>query len=217
MNSPRVIAVDGPAASGKGTLSRKLAEKLNFAHLDTGAIYRAVSLYLVQQNLDGDAANAVTAAEFIRDNLTLAMLQNPELRTDEIGSMTSRISAIPEVRAILLETQRAFALAPPAPFDGAVLDGRDIGTVVCPDAAVKLYVTADTETRAKRRFMELKSRNIPTSFDEVLADMKIRDERDMNRDTAPLKPAVGAVIIDTSALTPAEALDQALTVARAVL
>ena len=217
MSISRVIAVDGPAASGKGTLSRKLAEKLNFAHLDTGAIYRAVSLYLVQQNLDGDAANAVTAAEFIRDNLTLAMLQNPELRTDEIGSMTSRISAIPEVRAILLETQRAFALAPPAPFDGAVLDGRDIGTVVCPDAAVKLYVTADTETRAKRRFLELKSRNIPTSFDDVLADMKIRDDRDMNRDTAPLKPAVGAVIIDTSALTPAEALDRALTVARAVL
>ena len=217
MNAPRVIAVDGPAASGKGTLSRKLAEKLNFAHLDTGAIYRAVSLYLVQQNLDGDAANAVKAAEFIRDNLTLAMLQNPELRSDTIGSMTSRISAIPEVRAILLETQRAFALAPPAPFDGAVLDGRDIGTVVCPDAAVKLYVTADTETRAKRRFLELKSRHIPTSFDDVLADMKIRDDRDMNRDTAPLKPAVGAVIIDTSALTPTEALDQALTIARAVL
>ena len=208
----KIIAIDGPAASGKGTLSRTLAEHLNFAHLDTGAIYRLTSLQLVQQNLELTEESAITAAQFIRENLTLEMLQNPALRADEIGSLTSRLSAIPEVREILLDTQRNFAQNPPAPYQGAVLDGRDIGTVVCPDAKVKLYVTASTEIRAERRLKELQNRGLSANYDAVLKDMQERDLRDTSRDIAPLKPASDAVILDTSDLTAEQALKQALEI-----
>lgn len=207
-----VIAIDGPAASGKGTLARKLAAELNFAHLDTGAIYRIAALYMVQQNLPLTTENGIKAARYIREHLDLGALQDPLLRTDEIGSLTSKISAIPEVREILLDTQRDFAKNPPAPYQGAVLDGRDIGTIVCPDAPLKFYVTANVESRAERRFKELQNRGLSANYDAVLKDMKERDFRDMNRDFRPLKPASDAVIIDTSDLTAEQALKQALEI-----
>lgn len=207
-----VIAIDGPAASGKGTLARKLAEQINFAHLDTGAIYRIAALNLLQQNWEFSPETAIQSAQFIRKNLNLEMLQNSELRADHVGSLASRLSAIPEVREILLNTQRDFAHNPPQSYAGAVLDGRDIGTVVCPDAPVKLYVTANVEARAQRRLKELQNSGISVTYDAVLKDMQERDLRDMNRDIAPLKPASDAVIIDTSDLTAEQALKQALEI-----
>ena len=206
-----VIAIDGPAASGKGTLARKLAEKLNYAHLDTGAIYRIAALYLLQHNLELTVENGIKAARYIQENLDFKALQNPALRTDEVGSLTSKLSAMPEIRTILLDTQRDFAQNPPAGYKGAVLDGRDIGTVVCPEADLKLYVTADVNARAQRRFRELTNRGIHASYDDVLQDMKDRDFRDMNRDTAPLRPAEDAVTLDTSQLTADQALEKALS------
>lgn len=209
-----VIAIDGPAASGKGTLSRKLAEKLNFAHLDTGAVYRIAALYMVQQNLELDTPNGILAAQYILENINLDMLSDPLLRSDEISVLTSKLSAIPEVRAILLDTQRNFAKNPPENFSGAVLDGRDIGTVVCPDADVKLFVTANVEARAQRRLNELQTRGLSATYDAVLKDMKERDFRDTNREIAPLKPAEDGVILDTSHLTPDQALEEALRIVR---
>lgn len=211
MSKP-VIAIDGPAASGKGTLSRALADKINFAHLDTGAIYRVSALRFVQQKSDLTTESAVKAARDIRDNFNLNILNDPHLRSDEIGSLTSKISAIPEVREILEDIQRDFAKNPPAPYKGAVLDGRDIGTIICPAAEIKLYVTASAEIRAERRLKELQNRGISANYDAVLKDMKDRDFRDMNRDFRPLKPASDAITIDTSDLTPDQALKQALEI-----
>ena len=213
----KVIAIDGPAASGKGTLARKLAATLNYAHLDTGAIYRIAALYLAQQNLVFNGENCIVAARYVRDALPTARFDNPALRTDKIGSLTSRLSAIPAVRDILMETQRHFAYHPPSGFNGAVLDGRDIGTVVCPDADVKFFITADMRTRARRRFEELQARGFDATFETVMKDMEERDFRDTNRDIAPLKPAADSVTLDTSVLTPDAALEQALAVIRAKL
>ena len=207
-----VIAIDGPAASGKGTLSRKLAEKLNFAHLDTGAIYRIAALFLVQQKIDFDENAAINAAEYVRKNLTPDLAQNPDLRLDEVGTMASKVSAVQMVREILLDSQRQFAMNPPSGFLGSVLDGRDIGTIVCPQADVKLFVTANAETRAKRRLNELQNKGVSATYDAVLKDMQERDLRDMSRDIAPLKPASDAVILDTSDLTAEQALKQALEI-----
>ena len=212
-----VIAIDGPAASGKGTLARKLAQKMNYAHLDTGAIYRIAALYLVQHNLELTLENGIRAARHIQENLDLASLQNPALRTDEIGSLTSKLSALPEIRSILLDTQRHFAQNPPDGFDGAVLDGRDIGTVVCPEADLKLYVTANVEARAQRRLKELHSRGLEADYEHVLQDMKDRDFRDMNREIAPLKPAQDSVLIDTTNLGPEEALQKVLVMVKSQL
>lgn len=209
-----VIAIDGPAASGKGTLSRKLAEKLNFAHLDTGAVYRIAALHMVQQNFELNTPNGILSAQYILQNMTLDMLADPLLRSDEISVLTSKLSAIPEVREILLDTQRNFAKNPPENYAGAVLDGRDIGTVVCPDADVKLFVTANAESRAKRRLNELQTRGLSATYDAVLKDMKERDFRDTNREIAPLKPAEDGFILDTSDLTPDQALEEALRIVR---
>ena len=206
-----VIAIDGPAASGKGTLSRKLANALNFAHLDTGAVYRLVAKHLLDRGYDPeDAGHAIEAALHIEQAFQLSMLMDEGLRNDRIGSATSKISAIPEVRRVLESLQRNFAAEPPGLFEGAVLDGRDIGTVICPDADVKFYVTASTEVRAERRFRELSAKGITTDFDAVLKDMQERDFRDMNRAVAPLKPAIDAMVIDTSELSPDEALKEAI-------
>ncbi len=207
-----VIAIDGPAASGKGTLSRKLAEKLGFAHMDTGAVYRLAALTLLQKDLPLTLENGQDAARYILTHLTLDMLDDPALRSDEVSVLTSKLSAIPEVREILLDTQRQFALNPPHGFDGAVLDGRDIGTIVCPDADLKLYVVANAEIRAMRRLKELQNRGLSANYDAVLKDMKDRDFRDSNRDVAPLKPADDAEILDTSALTADQALEKALQI-----
>lgn len=181
------VAIDGPAAAGKGTVARAVAERFGFAHLDTGLLYRATG----RRTLDGtepvQAARALLAAD----------LEADDLRTPEVGQAASRVAAVPEVRAALVEFQRAFALR----AGGAVLDGRDIGTVICPEADVKLFVTASDDVRAQRRLEELLGKGHETDYDAVLADLRTRDERDSARATAPLLPAEDAVMLDTTTLS----------------
>jgi cytidylate kinase len=215
-----VIAIDGPAASGKGTLARKIAERLGFAYLDTGAIYRCTAHYLLRElGADADdAAAAIKAAEYVRDHLNAEMLSNPDLRVEDVARATSKVAANEKVREILLNAQREYAKAPPEvnglPTGGAILDGRDIGTVVCPAADVKLYVTASTEIRAQRRFDELALKGEKVIYDDVLADMAERDQRDSERSVAPLKPAADAFIIDTSNESPKDVLSRAIDIIR---
>ncbi len=185
-----IIAIDGPAGAGKGTIAKLLAEKLNYAYLDTGLIYRAVaSKWMHQQSV---AAADIAAA------LTPEDMDAEGLRTPAVAEAASKIASIPRVREALLVFQRHFAQHPPSGKKGAVLDGRDIGTVICPDAPHKFFLTATPEIRAERRFKELQATGDPTPFATVLAAVKERDDRDSNRATAPLKPAADAIIIDTS-------------------
>lgn len=208
-----VIAIDGPAASGKGTLARNLAEKLDYAYLDTGKLYRVVGWRVLRDEGDpGDETTAVKAARDVREVFSLDMLGNPDLTRDDVGEAASKVSVFPEVRAALLALQQDFAAEPPAGRKGAVLDGRDIGTVVCPNAKVKLFVIADTEVRAERRYKELQSKGIDVTYEAVLADMRKRDARDSGRAAAPLKPADDAVILDTSTMDPDEVLEKALEI-----
>lgn len=186
-----IIAIDGPAASGKGTLAKRLAEHYEFAHLDTGLLYRAVARALLDRGLSlDDEGEAAIAAR----KLDVDALNEDVLRGAEMGEAASKVAAFPAVRAALVQLQRAFASRP----GGAVLDGRDIGTVICPDADVKLYVTASAEERALRRHRELERRGDPITYETVLADIRARDERDSARATAPLKPAEDAVLLDTT-------------------
>jgi cytidylate kinase len=180
-----VIAVDGPSASGKGTLAKRLAAHFRLPHLDTGLLYRAVGWRALQS---GQAPAEVAA------RLTPADLDDPALRTDEAGQQASKVGAIPEVRANLLKFQKEFSSQAP----GAVLDGRDIGTVICPDAPVKLFVTASPEARAERRYQELRARGADTIKPRVLAEMAERDRRDSERAAAPLKAAPDAWLLDTT-------------------
>ena len=197
-----VIAVDGPAASGKGTIARALAAHFGLPHMDTGLLYRAVALNLVRFGGDpGHEFEAVRACD-----LGSMSFDDPELRSEIVGSYASRISAYPAVRAHLLDRQRAFA----AQDGGAVLDGRDIGTVIAPDATVKLFVTAAPEVRARRRLAELTARGLNAHFDEVLADIHARDDRDSSRATAPLVRAQDALLLDTSDLDVPQAIAAAL-------
>jgi len=192
-----IIAIDGPAAAGKGTLARRLAEHFGLALLDTGLLYRAVGMNLVRAGADpDDAAGAAEAARTLRPE----DLDASDLRTDAAADAASRVSAVPDVRLALLDFQRSFAANPPGDKRGAVLDGRDIGTVVCPEADVKLFVTASPEVRAKRRFLELRERGLDAIHGRVLADMKERDARDRDRAVSPLEPAKDAFILDTSDL-----------------
>lgn len=181
------IAIDGPAAAGKGTISKAVAVHYGFAHLDTGLLYRAVGAKL------RDGADPIEAAR----TLKAEDLEDGRLRTAEVAQAASRVAVIGEVRAALVDFQRAFARR----AGGAVLDGRDIGTVICPDAEAKLFITASAEVRAERRFRELEARGDDTSFEQVLADVQERDARDMERAEAPLKPAKDAVQIDTSEMS----------------
>ncbi len=188
---PLVIAIDGPAASGKGTLSRRLADRYRLPHLDTGLTYRALGKAMLDAGLDlGDEASAVAMA----GKVGLSALDASVLSAHEIGEAASKVAVIPEVRRILVDKQRAFARQPL----GAVLDGRDIGTVVCPDATVKLYVTASAEVRANRRYREILSRGGTADEAQILADVRKRDERDMGRADSPLRPAEDAHLLDTS-------------------
>lgn len=208
-NSKPIIAIDGPAASGKGTLARRLAETLNFAHLDTGAVYRLVALHVIQTG-----AEPLDAATHIRDNFKLEQTLNPDLRNDDVGSMTSKISANPDVRLVLDELQKNFAYDAPAPYHGAILDGRDIGTHITPDAPLKFYVTSRPDIRATRRYKELQSKGIPVSYEAVLKDMVERDTRDQTRAFRPLVPADDAIMMDTSDLTADDVLQKALEIVK---
>ncbi|HUH83830.1 MAG TPA: (d)CMP kinase [Stellaceae bacterium] len=192
-----IIAIDGPAASGKGTLARRLAQHLGLAHLDTGRLYRAVALRVLTGGAEpADPASAEAAAEA----LTAADLKDPRLREERVAQASSVVAAVPAVRQALLAFQRDFARRPPGGAQGAVLDGRDIGTVICPDAEAKLFVTATTEARARRRFEELRESGEPAIYKAVLQDMKVRDARDSDRRAAPLVPADDAFVLDTTAL-----------------
>ncbi|TCL08739.1 cytidylate kinase [Shimia isoporae] len=190
------IAIDGPAAAGKGTISKAVAGHFGFAHLDTGLLYRAVGA----KTLDGTDAIAAAQALTARD------LEAENLRTPEVAQAASRVAVIGEVRAALVDFQRAFARR----AGGAVLDGRDIGTVICPNAEAKLFVTASAEVRAERRYRELVGKGVSTSFETVLADVKERDARDRDRAEAPMVAAKDAVVIDTSALGIEEAVSTAI-------
>lgn len=196
---PVVVAVDGPAASGKGTLARRIALALGYAYLDTGLLYRAVGLTVLRAGGDpSDPADAARAAEaFDPDSFDFS---DPALRDEETGNAAGAVAAIPAVRAALVDVQRRFASNPPGGAPGAVLDGRDIGTVICPDADHKLYIDADIEARARRRVKELQEKGIPSIYARVLEDLKARDERDRNRAVAPLAPAADASVVDTTNL-----------------
>ncbi len=210
-SSSPVIAIDGPAASGKGTLSRKIADTLGFAHLDTGALYRGAAYALMQDGGDADNAQAcIDAAQAFYDTFDTEMLSNPALRQDDVGQTASKVASVPEVRTILLDLQRSFASHPPAPYKGAVLDGRDIGTVICPQAPAKLFITASTEVRAERRTKELQSKGQSVTYERVLQDMRERDTRDAGRSAAPMVAAEDALILDTSLLDIDQAFLQAL-------
>ena len=202
-----IIAVDGPTASGKGTVSKELAKHFGLPFLDTGLLYRAVGWTLREQGGDADnPADALAACNF-----ESALLDNAGLRSEAVGGLASRVSVHPEVRRALDKRQKDFARQP----GGAVLDGRDIGTVIAPDADVKLFVTASSEARAVRRFEEMKRRGEQVDFDDILADILQRDERDQNRAVAPLRPAADAVLLDTTNLTIDAAIQQAIALVNA--
>ncbi len=202
-----IIAVDGPAAAGKGTLARRLAAELGFAHLDTGRIYRAVAAKVLAAGRDTrDAAAAVRAAGTLRPE----DLERGDLRREEVGQGASVVAAVPQVRAALLAFQRRFAERPPGGQAGAVLDGRDIGTVVCPGAEVKFYVTASPEIRAGRRHKELLEGGERSIYARVLQEVRDRDARDSGREAAPLRPAEDAVVLDTTEMNADAVLATAL-------
>lgn len=193
-----IIAVDGPAAAGKGTLARALAEHFGYAYLDTGSLYRGVAHAVLMSGSEAqDEAAGVMAAE----TLDPAKIDPVAIRTPEVSEAASVVAAMPPVRAAILAFQRRFAENPPNGEPGAILDGRDIGTVVCPDADVKLYVTASAEIRAHRRWLELKGSGSDLSEAQVLADVRDRDARDTDRATSPMRPADDAHLLDTSNLS----------------
>lgn len=207
-----IIAIDGPAAAGKGTLARNIAAAFDFAYLDTGSLYRATAKKVLDKAIDPDDAQACTV---------VALTLHPEdltvegLRTEIVGQVASKVSVIPDVRAALLRFQRDFAAEPPGGKAGAVLDGRDVGTVVCPEAEVKFFITASSEVRAERRFKELREAGENVIYARVLAEMRERDERDSTRALAPLKPADDATVIDTSGLDADQVFEQARSIVAA--
>ena len=205
-----IIALDGPAAAGKGTLAAKLATHFRLAHLDSGALYRAVALRLRRAGGDpADVESAVRAAQ----GLTAEDLADPELRTQRVGQAASVVAAIPDVRRVLIDFQRRFAAHPPGDVKGAVIDGRDIGTVVCPDADAKLFVTASVEERVRRRQSELTGRGVEVSEAAVREELALRDARDRERSVAPLRRADDAHLLDTTNLS----IDSAFTDANAFI
>ena len=197
------VAIDGPAAAGKGTISKAVAAHFGFAHLDTGLLYRATGRRVLAGEDPVDAAKSLRPEDIDRD----------DLRSAEVAQAASRVAAIAQVRAALVAFQRDFARRE----GGAVLDGRDIGTVICPDAEVKLYVTASDEVRAERRYLELVAKRPETTRDQVLADLRARDARDSGRDTAPMKPARDALLLDTTQMSVEDAVRAAIAHVRAAL
>jgi len=207
---PLVIAIDGPSASGKGTLARRLAAALDLAHLDSGLLYRAVAALVLAGGEAPDDRAFIAAAEQLQER----DLARPDLRSEAVGRLASLAASLPEVRRVLLGYQRRFASRPPGGKRGAVLDGRDIGTVICPEAPVKLFVTATAEARASRRFAELQARAEPANYAAVLQDLQDRDRRDQERAASPLKPAADAVVLDTTTLDADQAFAKALEIVR---
>jgi cytidylate kinase len=208
-----IVAIDGPSAAGKGTLARRLAQRLGYDFLDTGALYRAVGLQVLRAG--GDPADP-GAAKAAAEHLDRALVNDPALRGEAAAKAASQVAAQPAVRAALLGFQRDFARRPPG-GRGAVLDGRDVGTVVCPDAKVKLYITATTEARALRRQRELQAGGQAAIWEAVLQDMRDRDARDEQRDVAPSKPAADAIVIDTTALSADQVFERAMAIVSAKL
>lgn len=198
-----IITIDGPAAAGKGTVSKVLAEKYKLAYFDTGMIYRAVGLEMVLKGLNPeDETQALEIAKKMTFERMMELSENKDFRTDVGGQAASKVSAINSVRKVLLKMQQDFALNPVfadgTKANGVIYDGRDTGTVVCPNADIKFFVTASTEVRAMRRFKEFKEKGIDTTYEKVLDDMILRDKRDSERKSAPMKPADDAIIMDTS-------------------
>ena len=214
------IAIDGPAGAGKSTIARRVAKELSFIYVDTGAMYRAVALYLLKKNVNSEDAAEISenctgarvSIEY-RDGEQIVMLNgenvNPSLRTEEVGNMASRSSANPKVREHLLLLQRNLASE-----NDVVMDGRDIGTTILPDAEVKIYLTASAKTRAKRRYLELTEKGIACDLDEIEQDIIQRDERDMNREISPLRQAEDAVLVDSSEMTIDEVVEEILRIYR---
>ncbi len=212
-----IITIDGPAAAGKGTLAAALAKHYKLAYFDTGMVYRAVGLQMVLQGLDLTDENT---AEKIAEQLTFAKMMelshHPDFRSDIGGQAASKVSAFPKVRAALLKMQQNFSLNPVfadgTPANGAVYDGRDTGTVVCPHADIKFFVTASMEVRAERRYKEFVAKGINTTYEKVLQDMTERDKRDSERAAAPLKPADDAIMMDTSAMNTEQEIAAAIEI-----
>ena len=203
---PFVVAIDGPAASGKGTLARRLADRFGLSHLDTGALYRAVALLMLDEA--GDPTDPMTAEAAAR-HINPQLLSDPRLRGEAVSAAASMVAAIPAVRRVLLDLQRNFAAHPPRPANGAVLDGRDIGSVVCPEADVKLFITANVAERARRRVGELRQGGAVAIFEDVLQDLMNRDARDTERRASPLIAAPDAIVIDTTTLDPDAVFERA--------
>lgn len=214
------IAIDGPAGAGKSTIAKRVAKALSYIYVDTGAMYRAMALYLHRNGIDADDTQRIAAActgadisiEY-RDGEQVVLLGgenvNPYLRTQEVSAMASRSSAVPQVRTRLVELQQELAAA-----QNVVMDGRDIGTVVLPDAQVKIYLTASVEVRARRRFLELQEKGEPAVLEEIAAEIAERDHRDMTREVSPLRQAEDAVLVDTSDMGIDEVADQILKIVR---
>jgi cytidylate kinase len=215
-----VIAIDGPSASGKGTIARGLGRELGFAYLETGLLYRYVGKQWLAEARSQklEARNHLDlAAEIARElakNFSVDLLNDPDLRSNLVAEAASVTSSHPPVRAALLELQREFARNPPGEAKGAILDGRDIASVVCPDADVKLFVTASPEIRAARRTKELQLLGQPATYEQVLQEVRVRDHRDQTREVAPLMPTAGSIEIDTSNLSAEDATGIALRVIR---
>jgi CMP/dCMP kinase len=208
MSHAQVITVDGPAASGKGTIAAGLGRQFGLPVLDSGLLYRAVGVLLAR---DGGDLDDATAAAAVAGRLSAETLADPAFRTRGAGEAASRVAVHPQVREVLLQLQRAFAAQP----GGAVLDGRDMGTVICPDAGAKLYVSARPEVRAERRWRQLTGQGEQVSLDEVLADIHRRDARDSGREAAPMRPAADAALLDTSEMTIEQAADAARRIVEA--
>lgn len=208
MQKKLIIAIDGPSASGKGTIAKLLSKKFNIPHLDTGALYRAVAYISIKNNLNlDDLTNTERFCE-IAKKLTIEDINNPEIRTEQMGAEAAKIAKVQAVRDVLLQYQRDFANQE----NGAVLDGRDIGTVICPNAKYKFFITASAEERANRRFKDEQNRKTNANYEEILQKLKDRDEKDMNRTASPFKKADDAILIDTTGKTVEEIFNYLLSV-----